>query len=97
MNKANYLLVCLAEECTEVGKNVAKALRFSIDDAEPGQDLTNGHRITKELIDLYAVVELLVTHGVIEDPKKFKTGMKMKKAKIAKWAEHSRAMGCLEP
>jgi len=32
MNRTEHLLVCLAEECAEVGQAVAKALRFGLDD-----------------------------------------------------------------
>ncbi len=31
MNKTEYLLVCLAEECAEIQQAVDKALRFGLD------------------------------------------------------------------
>lgn len=59
------LLTILAEECCEVGQRVSKALRFGIDEIQPGQDLTNAERIMLELGDIFAVMEKLEQHGVI--------------------------------
>lgn len=45
MNLQEHLLSCLAEECAEVGQCVSKALRFGLQDAQPGQPLTNLERM----------------------------------------------------
>lgn len=95
MNKQEYLLSCLAEECNEIAQRVSKALRFTLEECQPGQDLSNGHRITQELIDLLGVVETLVDEDIIEDPKKFRDGIEIKKAKIEKYMAYSRKVGAL--
>lgn len=61
MDRAEHLLVCLAEECAEVSQRVSKALRFGLDESQPGQSMDNRERIIEELQDLFAVVAIL--HG----------------------------------
>lgn len=55
MNRTEYLLCCLAEECTEVGQRVSKALRFGLREVQPMQPLNNAERIREEMRDLLAV------------------------------------------
>lgn len=45
MKRHEHLLSILAEECCEVGQRVSKALRFGLDEVQPGQDLSNAERI----------------------------------------------------
>lgn len=59
MNKQEHLLSILAEECAEVAHRASKALRFGLDEIQPGQSLSNKERIELELADLMAVVALL--------------------------------------
>ena len=35
MNKQEYLLTCLSEECAEIQQAVSKALRFGLDNYNP--------------------------------------------------------------
>ncbi len=60
------LLTILAEECCEVGQRVSKALRFGVNEIQPGQPLTNAQRISEELGDLFSVVDHLVELGVLD-------------------------------
>lgn len=55
----NYLLVCLAEECTEVSHAVAKALRFGLNHEWPGRGLTNRAAICDELRDVFMLAARL--------------------------------------
>ena len=59
------LLTILAEECCEVGQRVSKALRFGIDEIQPGQDLTNAERIMQEVGDIQAVLTLCEDEGIV--------------------------------
>jgi len=61
------LLTILAEECCEVGQRVSKALRFGVDEVQPGQPWCNGERIALELGDIEAVVLRLVALGVFTE------------------------------
>lgn len=59
------LLECLAEECAEVIQRATKALRFGLEEVQPGQPLTNSERISQEVGDLLAVLERLQRHGIL--------------------------------
>lgn len=59
MHAVQFLLLHLIEECAEVQQRATKALRFGLDEVQPGQDLNNLQRLSGELNDLFAVVDLL--------------------------------------
>ncbi|WP_186310583.1 hypothetical protein [Paraburkholderia sp. BCC1886] len=59
MSKLQYLLLKIAEEGNEAGKEAMKAAQFGLSTIEPGKTLTNAQRICAELDDLQAVVEML--------------------------------------
>ena len=60
MNRTEHLLTILGEECAEIAQRASKALRFGLDEVQPGKDLTNEQRIWKEMSDLAAVAEMLI-------------------------------------
>jgi len=49
------LIECLAEECNEVAQRCMKALRFGVQEVQPGQELTNIERIAQEFGDVMCV------------------------------------------
>lgn len=59
------LLIILAEECNEAAKRVSKALRFGLNEVQPGQDATNAERIGQELQDVAALVSVCVEAGIL--------------------------------
>lgn len=59
MTRIEHLLVILMEECNEVSQRASKALRFTLDEVQPGQELSNEDRIWREFEDLMGVMELL--------------------------------------
>lgn len=63
MTRQELVLNQLAEECAEVAQRVSKALRFGLDEVQPGQSLTNAERILSELVDLRAVWLMLTKSG----------------------------------
>jgi hypothetical protein len=65
-NDQEYLLVCLAEECSEVTKACSKILRFGMDSYHPkDHKTTNKNNLVYELNDLMSVVEMLVERNII--------------------------------
>ena len=65
MNNTEHLLTCLMEECAEIQKAAAKALRFGLDDHAPDSGSTNADDISTEIIDLLAVIEMLKEENII--------------------------------
>ncbi len=94
MTRNEHLLTILAEECAEIAQRVSKALRFSLAEIQPGQDLTNEERIEGEIHDLIAVAEMLNSEGVMITWPAPET-VAAKKAKVEKFLKLSAANGTL--
>ena len=58
ISREKYLLNCIAEEANEIAIRASKAVRFGLEEVQPGQTKTNRARLVKELIDLATVVEM---------------------------------------
>ncbi len=95
MNKIDYLLTCLAEECAEATQRVTKALRFGLFEVQEGQPLNNMARLSGELTDVVALIELLNEEGVYL-PVYTQENIDAKKERVEKYMELSRAQGRLE-
>lgn len=95
MNRQEYLLECLSEECNEVGQRVSKALRFGMSEVQPGQALSNADRIVDELEDLISVARILQAERVLPEFMPSQARIAMKQAKIEKFMAISRAEGTL--
>jgi len=94
MNKTEYLLVCLAEECAEIQHAVDKALRFGLDVGFPGGKTTNAQDISREWIDALGVMEMLEEEKIINHVKT-QEAINKKKIKVNHYMEHSRKLGTL--
>jgi hypothetical protein len=92
MNRLEHLLVIMSEECAEVQQDIAKALRFGLDE---GRDIsgTNEQRIRKEFNQLIAMVEMLEKEGVDLSPDH--AARLNKKQKVEKYLEYSKECGTL--
>lgn len=101
LDRTEHLLSCLAEECTEVGQRVSKALRFGLSEVQPGQPLTNAERIVGEIVDLLAVIGMLEECGAIDTPILLRLDNTMmdaldaKKAKVEKFMRYAEEQGAL--
>lgn len=96
MNRSEHLLVCLAEECAKVAQRVSKALRFGLDETQPGQLFSNAQRIDQELDDLIAVVVILQGEGILpSSPYPTPDVIAAKRAKIEQFMAISREQGVL--
>lgn len=97
MNKIEHLLACLTEECAEVQKATAKALRFGVNDVHPSTNQTNSSEIYEEIIHVVAIAEMLAEKGVIPADFAKRTDLiQSKKGKVRKWMEHAIENGTLE-
>ena len=100
MNKIEYLLTCLVEECAEVQQEATKSIRFGLDDQFEDMPL-NRERLVLEFIDVVAILDLLDQEGVL--PSELFSNETMserliqkKKEKVAKYMEYARERGTLE-
>jgi hypothetical protein len=83
MTRAEALQLQVMEECGELAKRVSKALRFGMEEVQPGQDLTNRDRIIEEYCDLIATMELI---GIISVPRDL---IVAKQLKVEKYLQYS--------
>lgn len=97
MNRQEHILSCLAEECCEVGQRVSKALRFGLDEIQPGQELTNAERIRGEFVDLLAVMMMLAEEGVIAPVSDADLpSMEQKRQKVERFILYAKSQGALD-
>lgn len=97
ISENDHLLVCLAEECAEVAHRVSKALRFGLEEIQPGQPLTNARRIVNELMDLFVVANMCDGAGLISMETPFcDEEIDAKKAKVEKFMIYAESVGALK-
>ena len=98
MTRREFLLICLNEECHEVGQRVDKALRFGLEEAQPGQPYTNAERIYSEFADLLGVMEMLQEDGAIATTTLacLRSMIDAKKEKVAHYMGYSVECGTLD-
>lgn len=77
-------LEIMAEECAEVIQIKSKIVRFGIDDIYPIRGHSNRIALEQELGHLFAMVDILIEHGVITQIG-IDEGKKHKIDKLAKW------------
>lgn len=94
MKKTEHLLTILAEECAEVAQRCSKALRFGLDEVQPGQEKTNGQRIADEMQDLSAAWQMLRDREKL--PYLNFISIDEKKAKVKRFLEYSERCGTLD-
>ncbi len=95
MTKQEHLLTLLMEECAETAQRASKAIRFTMDEIQPGQILTNGARIVYEFNDILAVMELLQDSGAIGNVIDRKA-IDLKKEKVREYMRYSRDLGTID-
>ena len=97
MNLKEHLLVCLAEEGSEVAQSADKALRFGIDDVNvlnpEGPD--NQQRLIDEINDLIAVVRLCAIHRLLPIHWEDESKQAAKMGKVEKFMAYARSKGTL--
>lgn len=105
LNRTEYLLIRLAEECNEVGQRATKALTFGLTEVyqggensaykNPGQ-LSTAETIMQEFADLSAVVRMLQDDGALPaNWPVFSEQMEAKRQKVEKYMAKSRERGIL--
>lgn len=80
------LLTILVEECAEVAQRATKALRFGLDETQPGQPFDNAQRLASEIGDLFCVLELMSKEGMISEDE-IECGFENKERQLAKYMQ----------
>lgn len=94
MNELEYLLTCVSEEAVEISQRCTKAMRFGIDEVQPGQAFTNEERLWSKVTDLQGTLEKLIElrgGGNIS-----RENVDAKKIRIDHFMRYSRSLGCLK-
>jgi hypothetical protein len=91
MTRREHLLTIAMEECNEVAQRLSKALRFGLDEVQPGQGLNNAMRVEEEFADLVAVLRML--HMGFPSPHE----MAAKQEKVERFLAYSAECGTLTP
>lgn len=101
MNKLEYILTLVQEECAELSQRAAKIQRFGLDNIGPGKTETNIELLEQEAIDVMTTLSMLDSYlgnpmAMFNDPKIFEIAMGDKLKKIAKYMDYSREIGLLQ-
>lgn len=83
MDKVDEVMLITQEECAEVTQAISKVFRFGIESEHNG--VTNKERLTEEVGDLLCMIELMMTHGVV-DSMQVLEAKKNKFEKLKKWS-----------
>jgi len=94
MTRTENLLTILSEECVETAQRVSKAIRFTLEEVQPEQELTNAQRIVYEFNDIVAVMEILQEEGIFEKVID-REAIEKKKVKVAKYLAYSTSIGAV--
>lgn len=81
-SEKQILLIC-QEECAEVIQAISKVFRFGYDSEYNGR--TNQQRLTEEVGDLLAMIDLMFEAGIIDESSTNMAAIQ-KKIKLKKWS-----------
>lgn len=88
-----YLLVKLAEECSEVAQMAMKSAQYGLKEVKEGQDLTNAERLNSELNDLHIILTLMKKNKIFAFKQDKKDTWIAKLEKVAKYFKLSQSKG----
>ena|SRR5579863_73715 len=95
MNKEQFLLLKLSEECAEVAQRCSKQIQFGKYEVQSGQNLTNAERLKNEIVDFMSIVTLLQDAGEIPELGPAGPAFIEKKQKLQKYLKLSASLGTL--
>lgn len=107
MNREQFLLLKLSEECAEVSQRAIKQIQFGAketqgkgspsNDIRPETLLTNAERLRGEILDLFSLISLLEDCGAIPEFnfEDFQDAKSAKIAKMNKYLKYSNELGVI--
>ena len=93
MDREQFLLVKLAEECNEVAQMAIKSMQFGLDNVKPDQPYTNRERLNQEFNDLITIMQLLSQENYLEHEPPSPEWIEEKLGRIEKFYNISKEMG----
>jgi NTP pyrophosphatase (non-canonical NTP hydrolase) len=84
-SKENEIMDILQEECAEVIQMVSKCRRFGIDNTHLKAGVSNRARLTEEIGDLQAMIDLCIIYGLV-DKDEVDRASDDKIAKLKQWS-----------
>lgn len=96
MNKTEYLLSKLIEECAEVIQRCTKAQCFGLHEVQEDQPLNNEDRIKYEIADMIGTCEYIQNElGILDEPNNLEFLIEEKIKKLRKYSDYSKQVGTL--
>lgn len=96
MNREEYLMQKLSEECIEVSKEISKLLCFGFNERMNEETPTNIERVIHEINDLFATIEYLQENKLLPEKITDRDKMELKKIKIYKYMLYSYSIGIIK-
>jgi hypothetical protein len=93
MTRTEHLLCIVAEECSEVAQRASKALRFGMNEVQPGQAKNNMDRMIQEFADLTAAMRMAIPYCF--DDEGFEKMVDAKTDQVEHFLKYSEAQGTL--
>lgn len=84
-HKQEEILNILQEECAEVIQMVSKCRRFGIDQRHLKADKPNREKLTEEIGDLLAMINLCISYNIV-DQTKIIVAQENKYKKLEEWS-----------
>jgi NTP pyrophosphatase (non-canonical NTP hydrolase) len=104
VNKQQFLLLKLAEECAEVAQRASKQIQFGKDEKQKDhapvaggatESKSNSERLRDEIMDLMVLVTMLEETKEISEITNFHIAYAAKKIKLQKYLDLSASLGQL--
>lgn len=97
MTRQEHLLTLLIEEAAEVQQRATKALRFGMQETQPGQQMTNQTRLMMEIFHLQCAMEMLGMAAPHQHPEGMNECPICDKAtQVERFLDYSRTLGTLK-
>lgn len=84
-DKDREIMSILQEECAECIQAVSKVFRFGFDNHHPDRSETNREHLAEEIGDLQAMIDLLISSGIV-DADSVKSASIGKHKKLQAWS-----------
>ena len=97
LDKEQFLLLKLMEECAEVSKEASKCIQFGLEEIYEPLGISNKERLTNEIKDLLCILKLLQSHFEVRSVVGVhKEDFLNKKQKLNTYLKHSHALNKIE-